>query len=42
MDVEKLCQTLAKIIGEREGLEIQLKIERKDDEDGIPMCEIGS
>lgn len=32
MNVELLYQTLAKIIGEREGLEIKVKIERKDDE----------
>jgi hypothetical protein len=32
MDVEKLYQTLAKIIGEREGLKIEFKIERKEDE----------
>ena len=32
MDVEKFYQMLVKIIGEREGLEIKFKIERKDDE----------
>jgi hypothetical protein len=32
LNIELLYQTLAKIIGEREGLEIQFKIERKDDE----------
>jgi hypothetical protein len=32
MDVEKLFEALARIIGEREGLEIRFKIERKDDE----------
>ena len=40
MDVEKFYQALAKIIGEREGLEIKFKIERKVDEvDGLSLCE---
>lgn len=33
LNVEALFETLAKIIGEREGLEIKFKIERKDDND---------
>lgn len=32
MNVELLFQTLAKIIGKREGLEIKFKILRKEDE----------
>jgi hypothetical protein len=32
MNIELLYQTLAKILGEKEGLKIQFKIERKDDE----------
>ena len=40
MDVEKFYQTLAKIIEARENVKIEFKIERKDDEDGISMCEI--
>ena len=40
MNLELFFQTLAKIIGEREGLEITFKIERKDDVgDGISLCE---
>jgi hypothetical protein len=31
MDIEKLYQTLAKIIGEREGVKIEFKITRKED-----------
>lgn len=31
MDIEKLYQTLARIIGERENVEIKFKIERKGD-----------
>jgi hypothetical protein len=32
MNIELLFQTLAKIIGEKEGLEIKFKISRKEDE----------
>jgi hypothetical protein len=32
MNVELLYQTLAKIVGEREGLKIEFKIIRKEDE----------
>ena len=32
LNIELLYQTLAKIIGKREGVEIELKIERKEDE----------
>ena len=40
VNIELFYQTLAKIIGEREGLEITFKIERKDDAgDGLSMCE---
>lgn len=31
MDIEKLYSTLAKIIGERENVEIKFKIERRDE-----------
>ena len=41
LNIELFYQTLSKIIGEREGLEITFKIERKDDaEDGISLCEV--
>lgn len=33
MNIELFYQTLAKIIGEREGVEIKYKIERKRDDD---------
>ena len=40
MNLELFFQTLAKIIGEKEGLEIKFKLERKDDAgDGISLCE---
>ena len=40
MNIELFFQTLAKIIGEKEGLEIKFKLERKDDAgDGISLCE---
>lgn len=31
MNIELLYQTLAKILGEREGIKIKFKIERKED-----------
>lgn len=31
MDIEKLYSTLAKIIGEKENVEIKFKIERRDE-----------
>lgn len=41
MNIELFYQTLAKIIGEREGLEIEFKIERKDGaENGLSLCEV--
>ena len=36
IDLEKLYQIIADIIGEREGVKIKFKIERKED-NGIPM-----
>jgi hypothetical protein len=40
LNIELLFETLAKIIGEKEGLEIKFKIERKDDVgDGLSLCE---
>ncbi len=40
MNIELFFQTLAKIIGEREGLEIKFKLERKAGaEDGVSLCE---
>lgn len=43
MNIELFYQTLAKIIGEREGLEITFKIERKDknNESRIAIPDLG-
>ena len=43
MNIELFYQTLAKIIGEREGLEIKFKIERKDinNESRIAIPDLG-
>lgn len=40
VNIEVFFETLAKIVGEKEGLEIKFKIERKDDAgDGLSLCE---
>ena len=40
MNVEVFLKTLVKIIETRENVEIDFKIERKDDEDGLLLREI--